>query len=190
MELDKSNSPHLIIVTGIPGSGKSYFCEKFSESFKAPLVSEEQIRNKLFADKSYGTKENQTVDNVVNMLLDELLKTNKTIIYRGNTDQKNTRAELYKKCKQFGYIPMLIWVQTDQATAKKRFIKKLNVNTSTEIFDNKFTKFCQPSQNEKPLVISGKHPYSNQLKIVLQQLLSNNSSLSNSRQTERYNFIR
>lgn len=171
METNSVAKPHMIIMVGIPGSGKSFFAENFAESFKAPIISSEVIRNKLFIAPDYSTDEDLIILSVSDILVDQILKTSQTVVYRGNTETKAERTELYKKCKGAGYQPLLVWVQTDEITAKKRFISKItDKNLALSLFDQKMKRFSKPINIEKPVVVSGKHTYASQLKIILAHL--------------------
>lgn len=180
MESIGLNKPHLIIMVGIPGSGKSFFAEHFADSFKAPIISTDEIRNKLFKDVKFSKEEDLIVNTVANYLLDELLKTNRTIIFRGETATKSDRLKIFNKCRNAGYEPLCVWVQTDVDTSRHRLIKKIG----TKLFDNnKFEKdiknFSAPNiLSEKPVVISGKYTYNSQLKIVLKHLVGHNRSIN------------
>lgn len=164
-----SNKPHMIVVVGIPGSGKSFFAEHFAATFKAPLISYDRLRTELTTD----CDENVIASNIANYLLEEVLKTGRTVVYDGQTDLRTERALIAKKSRDSGYEPLFIWVQTESVTAKKRATKPNSdkTNLSTEQFDIKFRRFSPPHQIEKAIVISGKHTYSSQLKIVLKHLV-------------------
>lgn len=166
-----TSKPHLIITVGIPGSGKSFFAEHFAETFKAPLVSFDRLHQDVLK-KSKTTISDLQAKSIVEHMFNELLKTNRTIVYEGKTNLRTERAALLKSAKNAGYEPLFIWVQTEPVTAKKRAIKKSNEKPlSSEQFDARLKQFSAPHVSEKFIVISGKHTYASQLKIILKHLV-------------------
>ena len=169
----QQKKPHLIILVGIPGSGKSFFAENFAKSFKSPIINSETIRSQLSKKPTYSNDEDAIVKNLTLLFLGEALKTNRTVIYRGKTDTKANRSTITKMCRDMGYDTFLVWVQTDIESSKKRYLKCIGDNSTKAIdrFDNLVKKFEPPRSNEKPIVISGKHDYESQLKIVLNNIV-------------------
>lgn len=167
------NKPHLIIMVGIPGSGKSFFAEHFSSTFKAPFIDLNRLRNNLFSNPNFSEQEDQITKNVSDYMLEQILKTNQTVIYEGLTDRRAERVEIVRKAREAGYESLIIWVQTEPVTAKKRATTKSNDNQiSSEMFNEKIKRFSPPHPSEKAVVISGKHTYTSQLKIALIRLAS------------------
>ncbi len=175
------SKPRLIVMVGIPGSGKSYFAEHFASTFKAPIVSFHRYRYELFNEPNFSEDECEIISRVANYMLDELLKTGRTIIYEGKSDTRNERLIIAKKSRAAGYEPLFVWVQTDPATAKRRAIKPSDGRPAmaSDQFDASVKKFNIPHQIEKPVVISGKHTYASQLKIVLKRLVEPRTQVEN-----------
>lgn len=159
--------PHLIIMVGLPGSGKSFFAEKFAETFHVPYVCQQKIEE-LSADNGEA---------LTQLLLTELFKTSQSIIFEGATGSRTERAALFKTARAAGYEPLIIWVQVDQFTAQDRSIVAKKT-TSPEEFDQRSKRFTPPNSMEKPLVISGKHTYASQAKVVLKKLSSPRAEVS------------
>lgn len=166
--------PHLIITVGIPGSGKSYFAEKFASTFGAPYVSQQKIEM-LATDH---------VDQIVQIQLDELLKTKQSIIFDGDSATRADRLRLNKKAREAGYETLLIWIQTDQQTAKIRATGKKSTSSSKDEdkFEQFLKRFTPPNSVEKPLVISGKHTYASQAKVVLKKLSAPRTTVTSQEQ--------
>ncbi|NCQ53838.1 hypothetical protein AUK57_00935 [Candidatus Saccharibacteria bacterium CG2_30_41_52] len=162
------SKPHVIVTVGIPGSGKSFFAEHFAATFKAPLISGERIRKELFGDKQRSDEQTAISNKITNYLLEEVLKTGRTIVLDSQTDLRSERAVITKKSRDYDYDPLFIWVQTEPTTAKKRATKS---NLTADQFESKLKRFSAPHIAEKPIVISGKHTYSSQMKIVLKHLV-------------------
>lgn len=160
-------TPHVIITVGIPGSGKTTFAEHFAKTFEAPYINPRTIAELT------GTDEEQT-EKVTKLLFDELLKTNRTLIYEGSTFLKSQRAALETMIMKAGYKALFVWVQTDPIESKHRATKKQKNSEllSESEFDEAFKQFQNPSESEKPVVVSGKHTYPTQLKAVLKRLAS------------------
>lgn len=166
-----TNKPHLIITMGIPGSGKSFFANHFAETFKAPIVSHDILHKNILLNSKTPLSNDQT-DIILNHMLSEILKTGRTTVYEGKTSTRAERKELLKNAKDAGYEPLFIWVQTEPLTAKKRAVKKSSeMKISSDEFDLRLKRFNTPHISEKFIVISGKHTYASQLKIVLKHLV-------------------
>ncbi len=170
--------PHLLIMVGIPGSGKSFFAEHFSDTFKAPYINVDKLRADLFNTPEFSKKEDAVLGKITNYMLDETFKTSQTIVYEGFADTRTERIGITKKARDAGYEPLFIWVQTESITAKKRALKVSSdkISMTSAKFDELSKRFAQPVQSEKYIVISGKHTYVSQLKIVLKNIIKTQPS--------------
>lgn len=168
MKPASSASPHAIIMIGVPGAGKSTFAERFAETFQALIVSQTKL------ERYFGVSEEASFE-LRDAILGEYLKTKRTIVIDGGADSKEVRDDLVKKFKKAGYQTLIVWVQTDTTEAERRAIKPYPKGSglSVEVFDQFVSTFDPPHHREKTVVVSGKHTYTSQLKIVLKQLASN-----------------
>ena len=167
------STPHVVIMVGVPGSGKSFFAEHFAKTFSAPLVSWNGIREELFNAPQFSKDEDAIIGRVADHMLVELLKTNATVLYEGDTMAQVSRRNLVQTIRKAGYEPLFVWVQTDTATAKSRAQKR---GVSGEMFNAALRRFTPLKASDPYVVISGKHTYASQLKIVLRRLSSERST--------------
>jgi predicted kinase len=170
------SQPHLIIMTGVPGSGKSFFAEKFADMFRAPYVCYEKISILCNGSDSVAVRD------LFYYQIDELLKTQQAVIIEGLSDTRTERSELARKARAAGYVPLLLWVQTDPSTAKSRATRvaknKPNSTMTPEEYDQYARRFTPPNAIEKPVVVSGKHTYATQAKVILKKLSAPHTEIS------------
>jgi gluconate kinase len=145
------------MMVGIPGSGKSFFASQFADTFHAPYIDTLAIE-KL-------SRDSETAGELISLMIGELAKTHQTFVFEGNSDARTHRAEFSRWARSKGYQPLLVWVQTDQRTALKRALK--NGSVTRESFDTILHAFSAPHADEKPIVISGRHTYASQARVVL-----------------------
>jgi predicted kinase len=169
------NQPHMIVMVGVPGSGKTFFADKFAETFHAPYVSLDKLTSITRADTL-------TLKTLIDHQLQELLKTHQSIIVEGVSDTKAERLALSRKAHEAGYEALFVWVQIDPTTAKQRAIKQAkqlrDQSDSSVEYDRRTKRFTAPSPLEKSIVISGKHTYATQAKIVLKKLSGPRAEIS------------
>lgn len=141
------------------------FADRFAETFKAPIVSKTRLQREF--DLS-----NEEAESLKEFILGEYLKTHKTVVIDGGYEVKAIRDELVRKLVKDGYRPLVVWVQTDTNEAFRRATKPYPKGSGLRDseFDADLELFEAPSDKEKMVVISGKHTYTSQLKIVLKQL--------------------
>lgn len=154
------NGQYAIMIVGIPGSGKSLFAKQFSKSFNMPYIDIKKINDQA--------KNDRATSKLVDMMLKELTKTKKSLILEGIGASRTQRTEFALWAKKLGYAPIYIWVQLDLATAIDRVVEDKS-HTQAD-FDLFMKKFSAPHPSEKPIVISGKHTYSSQVRSVLRRL--------------------
>lgn len=159
MEGKKSIS-RAILVFGAPCSGKSTFCKKFSNQFKAPYYDLSQLK------VEYNLSRKQIL-----MLVEQIAKTGITIVIEGGIDTEQDRQEIRNILRKAGYEPSLIWIQTDVSTIKSRLKTRLkSVSKAKAEYENKVKRLEAPSEAEPTIILSGKHTYPTQAKHVLTQL--------------------
>jgi predicted kinase len=164
--------PHLITSIGIPCSGKSFFADHFADTFKSPIISYNRLQKLLFVDPVGSKEEDEIILSVIKYMLEESFKTERTVVYDGPIFNHSSYEMIDKMSQKSGYEPLYVWVQIDSPTAKKRASNSSlgNLKLSSEQFDKKVSHFCPPKTSSKSIVVSGKHTYASQLKIVLKYL--------------------
>ncbi len=167
--------PHAIMMVGLPGSGKSFFAEQFATTFNAPYI--DALTLALYA------KDIKSAMKIVTAFAGQVAKTKQTFLYEGATDSRALRAEFAQFAKTNGYTPLIVWVQVDENTAKDRTLKAEKMDSDT--FDKVAYKFQPPLNDEKPVVISGKHTYASQAKKVLAMLSHQARPTASPQTTER-----
>lgn len=148
------------MMVGIPGSGKSFFARQFSDTFHTPYVDYNEFDSRA-ADA-------QAASELTLLFLDQIAKTEQTFLFEGSSDTRSNRTEFAKWARARGYVPLFVWTQTDQVTSLKRSVKAGII--SRDEFANRLRDFSPPHPDEKALVVSGKHTFASQLRVVLTHL--------------------
>lgn len=155
------SQPRAILVFGAPASGKTTFCEKFSQQFRAPFYNLTEI-----CESNNFSRETMLV------VLQLIARTGQNLIIEGGLNTQADREEIKKMLVEEGYNPSLIWIQTDVNTIKSRLKARLkSVARAKEEYDRKISELEAPDEAfEKPIVLSGKHTFETQLSHTLSQL--------------------
>lgn len=159
--------PHIIVMLGIPSSGKTFFAEQFATTFHTPFIHYAKLA-KLSGLSSTG------IHKIVAYQLRELLKTKQSIIIEGFAESRADRTALTKRAHSAGYEVLYVWVQTDPNAAMQRAVRSLaqegKRTMSARQYEQQANTFVMPLATDSVAVISGKHTFASQVKTVLNKL--------------------
>ncbi|MFV0485272.1 MAG: AAA family ATPase [Candidatus Saccharimonadales bacterium] len=155
--MNGKTKPYGILVFGAPASGKSQFASQFAERFKCPFLD-------------FG--KNRTVSySAAAGIVEQVAVTGQNIVIEGCLDAEKQRNDMRHRLKKRGYVPVLVWIQADANTIKRRLHQRYkSVEKAKAEFAACYDHMEAPADIEKPIVISGKHTFTTQLKVMLAKL--------------------
>jgi predicted kinase len=173
--------PLLILVVGIPGSGKSFFARQFAESYKFFYIDSGRYESELEGLHSSNQEISEVAKKLANATYEQALKCFKHIVLEGSFNSAREREDMLSKAKKAGFGTLIAWVQTDEETAQARALnrdrRRADDKNSLEINQDEFNHIAKSFQNPNPkkevfVVVSGKHDFKSQSVVVLKKIAS------------------
>ncbi|WP_194974563.1 AAA family ATPase [Aquiflexum lacus] len=110
----------LIMVMGLPGSGKSFFAKSFAEKLGAEYFSSDLLRTKMGLRGKYLPENKNQVYMEMAKRTKELIEKNKSVVLDATFFQKKFREFIYSIAETSG-VPLFIFlVQADENIIKQR----------------------------------------------------------------------
>ncbi len=87
--------PTFIAVSGLPGTGKSYFCTKLAERLPLVILESDALRKELSPSPSYSAPESARLFQVLHLVIERLLKKGISLILDATNLSERYRERLY-----------------------------------------------------------------------------------------------
>lgn len=113
----------IIIVFGLPGSGKSYFAARLAKMINAEYVSSDKVRKEIFKERTYSDQEKRVVYEKMVELMKEAVKVNRNLVLDATFHKKKTR-KLFTDEMQDKADTLFIEVRADEKIIRERVEKK------------------------------------------------------------------
>lgn len=172
-----TNKPVLIMLYGLPGSGKTHFAQELTEVLNAAHVQGDRIRHELFEQPRYDKQENGVVTHLMEYMAQEFLNAGVSVIYDTNAMRLVQRRAVRDIARKSKAEPMMVWLQIDNDSAyartstrdRRRSADKYARAYSREEF-NQIVVNMQRPQHEDYIVVSGKHTFPMQRSAIVKKL--------------------
>jgi hypothetical protein len=112
--------PAFIAVSGLPGTGKSYFCSKLAERLPFIILESDALRKTLFPSPSYSPQESSRLFGVVRLLIERLLKKGNSLILDATNLSERHREYLYSIADRLGVKLVLVRVEAPPQVVHER----------------------------------------------------------------------
>jgi len=116
--------PPLIVVSGLPGTGKSFFCRKLAERLSFPILASDTLRKILFSSPQYKESENKRLFSACHVLIEELLRKGIPVIFDATNLLEHYREYLYRAAERGGAKLILVWVEAPPEVVRQRLLAR------------------------------------------------------------------
>lgn len=103
--------PIFIAVSGLPGTGKTYFCSKLAERLRFVILESDALRKMLFPSPDYSPEESARLFRALHHLIEGLLKRGFPIILDATNLSERFRERLYNIADRLEIKLVLIRVE-------------------------------------------------------------------------------
>ncbi len=119
-------NPGFVVVTGLPGTGKTFFCRKMAEKQSFCILESDAIRKALFPSPDYSTTESARLFAACHSLIEWLLKDGVPVIFDATNLSEHNREHLYRISDRTGARLVLVRVEAPPALAYQRLQARKN----------------------------------------------------------------
>lgn len=113
----------VVIVFGLPGTGKSYFASRLSDKIHAEYVNSDRIRKELFKKRDYSETEKKAVYDKMLQAMSQALSQNQDLVLDATFHKKETRDLFANKMSSKESL-FFIEVHADEDIIKERLKKE------------------------------------------------------------------
>jgi hypothetical protein len=109
----------IVIVFGLPGSGKSYFATRLAKMFNAYYINSDRIRKEMFTNRTYSAQEKAAVYHAMLVKMKDALDQNKNLVLDATFHKNETRQLFLQEIKEKDKI-YFIEVRAAENIARER----------------------------------------------------------------------
>jgi predicted kinase len=112
--------PALIVVSGLPGTGKSHFCRKLAERMDLVILESDSMRKQLFSSPTYVKEESTQLFRACHGLVEELLKRGIDVALDATNLEEHNRQRLYHIADQTGARLIIVRMEAPPEVVRQR----------------------------------------------------------------------
>jgi predicted kinase len=113
-------NPVLIMLSGLPGSGKSYLARRLVEILPFVIIESDHVRKTLFPQSHYTGEESYWVHRTCHALMAKLLKKGVRVIYDATNLHERHRELVYRLADKEGIKLMIVKTVAPEEVASER----------------------------------------------------------------------
>ena len=127
--------PFLIVVSGLPGTGKSYFCRQLARRLPAVILESDSLRKALFPSPGYSAAESRRLFQACHLLMERLLGKGIPVIFDATNLSEYNREYLYRIAERLGAKLVLVRVEAPPDLVQARLKERTLVSEASSDAD-------------------------------------------------------
>jgi predicted kinase len=129
---DPVAKPFLIVLSGLPGTGKSYVSRKLAERIPCVILSSDTMRKALFPSPVYGAPENQRLFAALHILIEDLLSKNIAILLDATNLVEHHRERLYAIVHRLRLKLIILRVEAPPEVVQERLQARMAMDNAPQ----------------------------------------------------------
>jgi predicted kinase len=119
-------NPGFVVVSGLPGTGKTFFCKKLADKQPFCIVESDALRKILFPSPDYTSVESARLFTAIHGLIEWLLENGMPVILDATNLSERNREYLYRISDRAGARLALVSVEAPPTVAYQRLQARKN----------------------------------------------------------------
>lgn len=112
--------PVLIVVSGLPGTGKSFFSKRLAERVPLLVLESDALRKALFSLPSHSAGESLQLFRTIHLLIEELLKNGISLVLDATNLSERFRERLYSIADRINARLVMVLVEAPPEIVRQR----------------------------------------------------------------------
>ncbi len=112
--------PVLIVVSGLPGTGKSFFSKRLAERVPLLVLESDALRKALFSLPSHSAGESFQLFRTIHLLIEELLKGGISLVLDATNLSERFRERLYSIADRINARLVMVLVEAPPEVVRQR----------------------------------------------------------------------
>lgn len=118
----------IIIVFGLPGSGKTYFAERLAHRIKANYISSDTLRKEIVDVPTYSDDEKKLIYKKMYDIMYDFLHSKNHLVLDGTFYKAELRNSFIEEAQSIGKSINFIEIQADEELIRERLSHKRSVS--------------------------------------------------------------
>ena len=114
----------IVIVFGLPGSGKSYFAAHLANKINADYINSDKVRRAMFDTRTYSINEKLSVYSEMLLQMKEVVKQNKNLVLDATFYKNDIRKKFLDEAVGEEGSVFFIEVKAEESVIRKRLQEK------------------------------------------------------------------
>ncbi len=121
---EASVKPSFILVSGLPGTGKSFFSRRLAEDIPLAVLETDVLRRKLITDPSYSPSESNRLFQAVHALLTSLLRDGISVVLDATNLVERHRETLYAIADSNSALLVIVRTEAPKGEVEERMARR------------------------------------------------------------------
>lgn len=137
----------IVIVAGLPGSGKSFFAEHLAEELDAPYINSDRVRLTLPGAGKYSYAQKLTVYKAMLAQAAQILEENKSVVVDATFYHRTMREMFIRLAQGYNVLIRFIEIVANESVIRERLSKPRRYSAAN------YTVYEQVRDEFEPIVI-------------------------------------
>ncbi len=117
-------NPALVLVSGLPGTGKTYFSKKLSERLPFVILESDELRRVLNPSPNHSKAESARLFSAIHLICERLLKEGHSVIVDATNLTEKHRRHFYDISDMLGVKLIIVYLTANEPVIKGRLDKR------------------------------------------------------------------
>ena len=146
-----AEAPALVVLCGLPGTGKSYFAGKLSERLELVVLETDRLRKALVSRPKYTRGEHARVFAVSHLLIEEYLSRGCRVLFDATNLTERAREPLYTISERLGCPLVIVSFTAPVQLVKSRLARRAGGSSAGDYSDATWVIHSRMRPFEEPV---------------------------------------